>query len=733
MLVLVLLLLGVMSATSTTSGSAPHPRLTGSVRAAHSSSPSTALLGEGSYHSSNTSTAFGHLARGPSLGQAGRAGTTLASPVGKVLKTVDVGDMPAGLVCDNANGFVYVANYGSDNVTAINGTTNTVVGSIPVGASPSALAFDSASGNLYVANLNSSNVSVIDPATDTVVGSIPVGAAPDALAYDNADGVLYVADFHSNNLTEVDGATDSVVGSIPVGSYPAAVSYDTANGDLYVANEGSFNVTVINGTTQAVVRSIRFGSLSFPDAVAVDSANGHIYVALSGYFEIAEVNGSTNAVDWYISVGATPDAITSNPTNGHIYVANWDSNNATVINGTTDVVVGAIQLGSEPSGLAYDGANGYIYATNYGSGSVSILTPPPYSLYSVEFVESGLPTGTMWYANVTLIASEHSIVQEPSLNSTSNMVTTALPNGSYFYNVSSADKRFIGPIGFFGVNGTFPGAVVTVWITFSPVTYVVTLTAAGIPTGVLALGGWTAEVDGVVEHSTSNSILFDEQNGTHEYLVIGPSGYPLSSPSASGTISVRGKAVEQTFSFSKGRTLTLTFREEGLPKGGPNVQRWCVELGGAWNLTSVGGWRMCSTRPFEQFRNLTPGNYSYAVVSPLAGQFITARLGTVAISSTGTMDLTTSSTVRLTFAYRYTVTFTATGLTAGTWSITVRGHTLTALWNQTVQFNLTNGTYGVKVGTEVGYKTLKAPPKITVNGAAVPVTVTFAKKSQRGG
>ena len=83
-------------------------------------------------------------------------------------------------------GYLYVANYYSNNVTVINGATNTaVVSSIAVGAFSTDIAYDTSNGYLYVTNAGSNNVTVINGGTNTVVvRSITVGNGPIGIAYD---------------------------------------------------------------------------------------------------------------------------------------------------------------------------------------------------------------------------------------------------------------------------------------------------------------------------------------------------------------------------------------------------------------------------------------------------------------------------------------------------------------------------------------------------------------------
>ena len=60
---------------------------------------------------------------------------TPCQPADKVVGTITMGSSPVGLAYDSSNGNVYVSNYGSNNVSIINGTTNKVIGKISVGSS----------------------------------------------------------------------------------------------------------------------------------------------------------------------------------------------------------------------------------------------------------------------------------------------------------------------------------------------------------------------------------------------------------------------------------------------------------------------------------------------------------------------------------------------------------------------------------------------------------------------
>lgn len=265
-----------------------------------------------------------------------------------------------------------------------------------------------------------------------------------------------------------------------------------------------------------------------------------------------------------------------------------------------------------------------------------------------------------------------------------------------------------------GVQGTGETDL-RVYINEDPVTF----TETGLPSKTLAKDGWTVVLNGVLGWSSTATISFSVYStGTYTLVVTGPSRYTTT---VGGTQTVSGPTdVAVTFAKGKSLALTLTFRETGLPTTGPKtVQAWCVALD---------GYAECSTTATLKFLTVSPGSYAYAVQSPLAGQTITGRVGSTSLGSSGTLSVAHGETVTLTFVYPYAVTFTETGLSGGSWTVTVKGVSLTAPAGTAIVFHLANGTYGYSVGRVKGYTTVGTPGRAVVDGSAVAVSVTFTPK-----
>jgi YVTN family beta-propeller protein len=88
----------------------------------------------------------------------------LSSITHKVIATISVGGNPSYIAVDENQGIAYVANSGSDYVTAVN-TSNYMQKAIPVGANPSYIAVDENQGIAYVANSGSDTISIIQNST----------------------------------------------------------------------------------------------------------------------------------------------------------------------------------------------------------------------------------------------------------------------------------------------------------------------------------------------------------------------------------------------------------------------------------------------------------------------------------------------------------------------------------------------------------------------------------------
>lgn len=424
---------------------------------------------------------------------------------GASAREVPVGTNPRAMAYDPANGYVYVANYGTcsalgctggGNVTVINGDGDSIVESIDAGTALDSMAYDPSDSYIFIANQlfgTFENVTIIDAATNKYVGEVGVGSSPVSVCYDAANDQIYVVNSASDNVSVISGLTDKVVGNIAVGSNPQSITYDAASGYLYVADYGSDSLAIIDGQNDTVVGAIPLGA----------------YEA-----EFTE-SGLPYSSQWWINV-----------TNGISYNGFGTTISFLATNGSYSYSVGsADRTYSSPGGsFSISGTNATVAVT------FTLLT------YPVMFSESDLPLGTGWFVNVTGGGSH---------SSATNEINFSESNGTYSYVVSSVNAEYSGVGGAFTVGGT----AVSVEVTFA-LWYPVTFAEFGLPLGT----NWTVTLDGVSRSSQTAAILFTIHNGSYPFAVSSVAGYTVS-PS-SGQVTVDGASVAVTLNFGSATGLS---------------------------------------------------------------------------------------------------------------------------------------------------------------------------------
>jgi len=294
--------------------------------------------------------------------------------------------------------FAYITNYGSNNVSVIDTSTNTVTANVTVGTEPYGVAVNPAGTRVYVSNYLSNNVSVINTSTNTVTANVTVGTKPIGVAVNPAGTRVYVANRDSNNVSVINTSTNTVTTNVTVGSYPYGVAVNPAGTRVYVANLISNSVSVINTSTNTVTDTVTVGT--FPIGVAVNPAGTRVYVANLASNDVSVINTSTNMVADTVTVGSKPYGVAVNPAGTHVYVSNYNSSNVSVINTSTNTVTANVTVGSKPFGVAVNPAGTHVYVSNEGSNSVSVINT------STNTVTDTVTVGTRPYAFGIFITPE---------------------------------------------------------------------------------------------------------------------------------------------------------------------------------------------------------------------------------------------------------------------------------------------------------------------------------------
>jgi YVTN family beta-propeller protein len=300
------------------------------------------------------------------------------------------GISPVGATYDSKRAELFVADWGSDNVSVLTASDGALVATVPVGSGPYDLDYDPAAGEVFVTDEFSNQVSVISDVTDRVVATIPVGTAPEGLAYDSGRAEVYVTNNGSANVSVISPLSNKVGASIGVGDDPDAVAYDSATGQLFVANWGSNSVSVLSDRTNDLVATVAVEA--GPDAVACDVADGTVFVA-DGSSDAVSVIADTNDTAYLeIPVGSGPSALAYDAGTGQVFVDAQGTDNVSVLSGSTDALVGTVEVGLAPVGIAYDNASGELFVVNGGSNNLTEISDKS-DAPAAEFPLGAFPLG----------------------------------------------------------------------------------------------------------------------------------------------------------------------------------------------------------------------------------------------------------------------------------------------------------------------------------------------------
>jgi hypothetical protein len=262
-------------------------------------------------------------------------------------------------------------------------------------------------------------------------------------------------------------------------------------------------------------------------------------------------------------------------------------------NGTYDFTL------SVPAGLSAPASAGQV-AVLAANTVVSVPLTTPLNGFALNFVESGLPTGSPW--NVT--------VNGFAIQSTGTSLAFQLPNGTYNWGVSTIGGWTTTWSGTATVNGT----AATVKIPFVPFTYAVTFFEGGLAAGVM----WTVTVAGTPTPPTSNYFTTVQlPNGTFAFTVPAIAGYTANP--GSGNVTVAAGVATQVIIFGPVLpTYTVTFTATGLPTGAS----WTVFFGSQPSQSGTGDSLVFTT---------TNGPWTYAITAP-SGWVATPSGGSVTVN-----------------------------------------------------------------------------------------------------
>ena len=325
--------------------------------------------------------------------------------------TIASSGLASDIIFDPDNGMLYVSTFqdpaygGTNSLTVVDPTTDTITTSIQVPEYPLAITYDKMNRDMYVTGYvffnnvqETSNVAVISTQTNTVVQNVPLAGYDMGIAYDSADNTIYVTDFYNGNVYMIDGQTNQISGVVYAGS-AFTIEYDSTDSNLYVTvpdffavttywaatnsqggHVGVGGITVIAGSSNTATNAV--ANLAPPTIIpsyANSCAMGMIDDPLAGHLIATD---SCSGLGYDLSNGTITTAFPILPFpwmvaygDGKIYVTDYNSPLVFIVNATTEAVMKTLVLptiGPE-FGIAFDGIDHKLYVTSGITSSVYII------------------------------------------------------------------------------------------------------------------------------------------------------------------------------------------------------------------------------------------------------------------------------------------------------------------------------------------------------------------------
>ena len=427
------------------------------------------------------------------------------------------------------------------------------------------------------------------------------------------------------------------------------------------------------------------GTLYTESSITTNATTSSSFSASTQY-NIATNNG-------YAYSGSTPSSFSSQlPSNLASFKIYWSAQQPTTA--TYD----GTGYGSTPiTGVAGQ------YSISFSSVN-SVLSVSSYTVtynesyivaYSVTFTESGLPSGTTWYMNIT---------SGSSYSSTASTITVSEPNGTYSYTIATNNKEYAPSPS----SGTFTvaGVPLSESVTLSLVTYSVTFTETGLPSSTKWYVNFT---NGQTFSSTSSTVSFTEPNGTYTFDIATPDKLYSPNPSTN-SFTVNGATVAESISFSE-LVYSITFTQSGLASG-------------TWYLNITGGGTYSSATTSLSFSEPN-GTYSYTVTTNNKEYAPSPSSGSFTVSGSPVSESITFNQVR------FKVTFTESGLPVGTsWWVNLSGTKNTST-SSSISFYEFNGSYSYAVLSPINgsygirYSSSQSSGSVTINGAPLSISIPY--------
>ena len=244
--------------------------------------------------------------------QSGNTVTAFDAATGAVLRTTPVGARPIGITSlPGSEAKTYTSDERANQVSVIDEKTGAVVKQIQTGPAPHHLMRNPNNQYVYVAEFGHNQIGVVDTDLDArVAGFVASAAGPAARTHavwvTEHGRFLYATNSGAGTISKLDAQTGALLWELPIGSNPSEILVDRNNKLAFVSirNENKIRIVDVSGETPFVVAEQVIGTQ--PDTLQLTNDNEWLIVGLRGTpATMAMLNTDTLAVRQVPLTGTT--------------------------------------------------------------------------------------------------------------------------------------------------------------------------------------------------------------------------------------------------------------------------------------------------------------------------------------------------------------------------------------------------------------------------------------------
>lgn len=212
--------------------------------------------------------------------------------------------------------------------------------------------FNSTGTELWIGQMDSkqSKVLVYKTSDWSLQNTINVGKGLSEVTFSNDGTMAFACNTTDGTVTLIDANLKTIHTTLTVGADPVG-AWSASNNKMYVDNELSKTISEISVSSMSATATINLGFK--PGYVAYHTASGELWVsdATNGKVVYYTLIGGIWTAKGNISTGSDAHAIAFNLDGTKAYVTNQGAGNVSVINVATHTVSQTIIVGSKPNGI----------------------------------------------------------------------------------------------------------------------------------------------------------------------------------------------------------------------------------------------------------------------------------------------------------------------------------------------------------------------------------------------